>query len=134
MKTINIAGAIDELMIFDDPEYCEKNGDECPSLTCDGMCGVWGNFLDWRTPKSKHDACKAAYWKAKTIQEVKKHLLTDEILYGESFELKKPDGTSERIDPKRITIEPEKKLCPKCSGELNHVGGCENHDCDYPPF
>jgi hypothetical protein len=38
---------------------------------------------------------------------MKKHRI--EIIpveYGESFELKRLDGTSERIDPKRITVAP----------------------------
>lgn len=26
------------------------------------------------------------------------------------------------------------KRCPKCGEQLNHVDGCENRDCDYPPF
>jgi hypothetical protein len=28
----------------------------------------------------------------------------------------------------------QEKTCPKCGGDLNNVGGCENFDCDYPPF
>ena len=32
MKTINIAGSIKELMIFDDPEYCHDDKAECPRM------------------------------------------------------------------------------------------------------
>jgi hypothetical protein len=34
----------------------------------------------------------------------------------------------------KLSKPKQKKTCPECGGDLNHVGGCENPDCSGPPF
>jgi len=77
MSEINIAGAIDELMIFDDPEYCgdSKTGEQCPRLNTpiDGeWCSLFSSelFFDSLTLfPQKCPQCKEAWKKAKQQQK-----------------------------------------------------------------
>lgn len=84
MSEINIAGAIDELMIFDDPEYCGAGilrGDELCFYLRHGHCMLFpakkkknlfdplSDFQDLRVVKKgervkKCNQCKDAYRKA----------------------------------------------------------------------
>jgi len=80
MSEINIAGAIDELMIFDDPEYCQK---EDGSKRCRFVAFNWGEAYKycpvfdnakliefdlkcdpWGLGTEKCDQCKEAWKKA----------------------------------------------------------------------
>lgn len=143
MKTIDISSAIKELLVFDDPEFCEKWLDEektkrercqhyawccCNQFrTHDGQSTPLRFDYDVTKQAFKCQPCKTFYQKAKELQNQRE---IDLINFGEYFELIKEDGTTEIIDPTRITHIV--KGCPKCKGPLNDIGGCENHECDYP--
>jgi hypothetical protein len=116
MTEMNIAGAIDDLIVWDDSEFCETGSgdleDKCDFLQYHDVDDNHRCYLypvdheprilerNWQTMQFKKcQPCKEAFLKAKELQRQK---------------------PTER--------------CPECDGELNHVGGCENHDCSYPPF
>jgi hypothetical protein len=88
MSKINIAGAIDELLIFDDPYYCNENDKvRCIQLnnqeynTSKPFCPVFFKYLRDKLTKEfeergcriakleKCDQCKSAYQKAKQQQK-----------------------------------------------------------------
>lgn len=83
MKTINIAGSIKELMIFDDPEYCHDDKAECPrmgdnyeSASCcfflDKDNDPVDLYYDWDAKLFKKlPQCKEAYQKAKALTSIK---------------------------------------------------------------
>lgn len=104
MKTINIAPHIEELNVFDDPEYCESNEDECPRLLSDEnkrICGVYPDGaiydfnIDQKTVRIKKcDQCKEAYQKAK-----KKRMISFNILpLGTRFKYREYEQVFVKID------------------------------------
>jgi len=73
MPTINIAPHIGELLVFDDPEYCNEFTEECEFLERSAwpVCQHFNNeelakrMLDERIYYEKCPQCKEAYQKAK---------------------------------------------------------------------
>jgi hypothetical protein len=78
MTEINIASAIDELLIFDDPEYCWDSNGTCShysvilfgNYTCDLFSSLGKKIrLDFYNNKLiKCDQCKIAWEKSKGAQ------------------------------------------------------------------
>jgi hypothetical protein len=65
MSQINIAGAIDELLIYDDPEYCESREKSCGYCHGLGYCELFRTQLEEKNSlEIKCDQCKAAYQKS----------------------------------------------------------------------
>lgn len=69
MSEINIAGSIKELMIFDDPEYCEGVG-ECKFIKY-GRCNIFDADLVLKPGNyyQKCPACKKGWKKAKDASD-----------------------------------------------------------------
>lgn len=86
MTEINIAGSVKELMIFDDPEFCEdQDGDYCYAVF-DDFCHIFKVMLDSSYNPSlykKCDACKTAYNEAKRLENAVDEIgdtLADELI------------------------------------------------------
>jgi hypothetical protein len=71
-KTIDISSAIKELLVFDDPEYCDGKEGKCERLKT-GQCFTFldheTNFNSHKTFTRKSDECKAAYQEVKEQQK-----------------------------------------------------------------
>lgn len=103
-------------VVHDDPVYCGQHRNilnECTFLKYTGeenkSCWLFKERLS-RGKYSTHKKCpqcKEHYAKNKDLEAQR---LKSLLLNGEYFELKKPDGSREIIDPSRITLSKERRI------------------------
>jgi predicted RNA-binding Zn-ribbon protein involved in translation (DUF1610 family) len=103
MIEINIVGAIEELLVYNDYEFCNDGLSRCRFLN-GNRCGIF--FDNQGINLSLNRIGDDVYRKCGQCKEALKELEEQKTI----------------------------KLCPGCGEKLNHVDGCENDDCSYPPF
>jgi len=109
-----------ESEIFDDSEYCETGSDDRED-TCD--------FLQYHDGDDNHRCYQFPIDHEPRILEMNWQTMQ----FKKCPECKKAWNEAKELEKLSLDREKITKLCPKCGHKLNHLDGCDNDDCFYPP-